>query len=229
MNRHKKTEAEANFWPVYSDIAWVVVIIMLLFVLSLYLITAINLGGSNLEMQEKQQELKSEFTATAPDGQHPFVKGIVDIQEDGNLQLFIFDADHFFNFGKWTFANPESREFLKTFGEKLAKNIDRLTRIQIEGHASWERESEQAKGKKYEHENWVLSAERALAVGEMFIEGGVPAERVSVSGRSHYVPFDAALTVALANPGDIEKAAPNRRVNVIIFYSQVGKDSKILR
>lgn len=228
MSRQTKTEVDANFWPVYSDIAWVVVIIMLLFVLSLYLITAINLGGASLEMKQQQEELKSEFTAATPDSSHPFGEGIVDIQEDGNLQLFIFDADYFFDFGKWTFAKPQSGKFLKDFGRNLAKNMDRFTRIQIEGHASWERESQQAKGKKYEHDNWVLSTQRALAVGEMFIEGGVPASMISVSGRAHYVPFDSSKTFEQANPS-IAQAAPNRRVNVIIFYSQAGKDSKILR
>jgi len=229
MNRNKKTEGEVNFWPVYSDIAWVVVIIMLLFVLSLYLITAINLGGASLEMRQKQQELRKEFTATTPDSHEVFDNGIVDIQQDGNLQLFIFDADYFFNFGEWTFAKAQSQDFLKNFGKKLAKDTTRFRRIQIEGHASWERKSQQTKGQKYEHDNWLLSAQRALAVGEMFIKGGVPASMISVSGRAHYVPFDAALTVTLANPDNIEKAAPNRRVNVIIFYSQAGRDSRILR
>lgn len=227
MSKKRKTEGETNFWPVYSDIAWVVVIIMLLFILSLYLITPINLIGSNIEMKKQQEDLKREFFIGVNDTSG-YKYDIINIEEDGNLQLFVFSADHLFQFDKADFKNPQSRKNLREFGEILQKNLARFIRIQIEGHASWEPGAGLA-DERYNRHNWDLSVKRALAVGEMFMHAGVEGEKISVAGRSYYVPFNASLSFQEANTKSRE-AERNRRINVIIYYSERGgQDMRILR
>lgn len=219
MSKKRKSNEGTNFWVVYSDIAIVLVIIMMLFILAQFVINTKLIADTSLEMLQNQETLRKLLEQED-----------VVVDKDGNLQLFSFSADVLFEFDKsnWQSVKIPGRDLLKEFGKNLAQYQLLFKRIQIEGHASWE-PKKGTNNKRYNDRNWELSVLRALTVGQAFIRSGVSEEKISVAGRSYYVPADRKYSsFGQANYSEGNRKT-NRRINVIIFYSQFGKDSRILR
>lgn len=78
-------------------------------------------------------------------------------------------------------------------------------RLRIEGHTDDERPN----GPFYT-DNWRLSGDRAVAVVEAMVDGGVDPSRLAAAGYGEYLPI-------VANTDD-EARARNRRVDVLILY-----------
>jgi flagellar motor protein MotB len=222
-------DSEINFWPVYSDLAIVVVIIMLLFLMAQFVVNIKLVGEESLEVINNQNKLRQNLIVDIKDDGTPiFYKGISNIQKDGNLQLITFSSDIIFglNQSNWRQLSVEGRALLSSCGKEIAKNQEMITRIQIEGHASWERSHRFSRESNYNHYNWEISSRRALTVAEEFIKQGVEPAKISCASRAHYVPANQTIKSYKAAA---RQAKVNRRINVIFFYSQHGVDSPILR
>lgn len=228
ISEHNESEDDINFWPVYSDLAMVVIIIMLLFLIAQFVINTKLIGASNLEVINNQNMVRNTLLVGNPDDPHPqYRKGIADIQNDGNLQLITFSSDIIFGFNEsdWSNLSEIGRSLITDFGKNIARNQKMIKRIQIEGHASWEaNHSNFPSDKAYDLYNWDISAKRALTIGQAFISQGVNADKISFAGRAHFVPVDPRKKYT-----DLSGSNLNRRINVILFYTQHGMDSPILR
>ena len=223
-------ESEINFWPVYSDLAIVVVSILLLFLMAQFLIPTFT-GGEILKTKEYQEELKKQFIISDDSLKSPIYKaGIASFEEDGNLQIVTFSSDIIFGLNQynWNQLSELGIRLLSSFGSEIAKNQHKITRIQIEGHASWEEKHKFDTDEKYVYFNWEISAKRAIAVAKAFINQGVDPKKLSSAGRAHYVPYDQRVR-SFKDSAAVAQASLNRRINVILFYSQHGVDSPILR
>lgn len=91
---------EVNFWPIYSDLAMVMILILLLFIVTQFVVnsqllahetlrqvTAMEIDRARQKVQQQQARIKELFSNEV---------GIRSIRQDGNLQLFIFRADVLF-------------------------------------------------------------------------------------------------------------------------------------
>lgn len=223
-------EDEINFWPVYSDLAMVVVIIMLLFLMAQFVINTKMVGGGSLAVIKNQNNVLKELTVRDSTGKEKFRKGIAAVKKDGNLQLITFNSDIIFqlNQSSWSQLSNVGRNLLLDFGEVIHKNEDKITRIQIEGHASWENWAHNPNFKNetdYNNFNWKLSSQRAFAVCRAFIQKGVNPAKLSFAGRGHYVPLNAKEDYKSSKTPNV-----NRRINVLLFYSgQFEGNSPLLR
>lgn len=229
IDSHASEEQEINFWPVYSDLAIVVVIIMLLFLLAQFVVNTKIVGQDSLEVINNQNRLRTNLIEEyTDDGTPVFRRGIANIQRDGNLQLITFSSDIIFglNQSNWQHLSDDGRELLSSFGSEISHNQQMITRIQIEGHASWERNHRFSTQSEYDDYNWKISSNRALTVAKEFIRQGVSPDKISCASRSHYVPADQDIKYF---QDAVSQGSLNRRINVIFFYSQHGIDSPILR
>lgn len=219
-------DEDMNFWPVYSDMALAMLIILLLFLLAQFVINTKLISG-NITVMQNQEKIRREFLVDGDTSGTHYRKGIADIQRDGNLQLITFSSDVIFqlNKSKWSELSTIGRDLLSDFGRVIAENQKMTTRIQIEGHASWEGKHNFATQTAYNLNNWKLSSRRALTVAFACINQGVDPDKLSFSGRAHYVTLNANEDYQKSpNP------AVNRRINVILFYSQEYEgDSPLLR
>jgi flagellar motor protein MotB len=133
------------------------------------------------------------------------------VQPDGNIQLFVFNADVLFRPDDASLS-PAGEMLMRSFGEVLRDQASYYTRIEIEGHADeqasrrFQREGDVSE----DHGNWRLSAERAITVAQLLQRLGLSGEHLAVIGRSFYEPVNS------------RKAwEENRRIQVRLFYSEV--------
>lgn len=99
--------------------------------------------------------------------------------------------------------DPQAAERLARIGE-LIREMDGVV-VMLEGHADSRGDAEY---------NEALSAARAESVRQVFIDAGVPAERIAVTaeGENH----------AVAEPNDVDALALERRVAISIASPDVG-------
>jgi outer membrane protein OmpA-like peptidoglycan-associated protein len=112
------------------------------------------------------------------------------LEEALNVQVYFRTAR--------TELDPGAAERLTRIGE-LIKPMDGVV-VLLEGHAD-------ARGD--EQYNEALSAARAEAVRQIFIDAGVPADRIAVSAEGE--------TFAVATPEDVDALALERRVEISII------------
>ena len=97
--------------------------------------------------------------------------------------------------------------------ERIADLVARLgLRVDIEGHT----DNRPISGGRF-RSNWELSAARAVSVLRLFTERGIPADRLSASGRGEYVP--------VADNSSEESRALNRRVVLTVWAGKSNQAS----
>ena len=100
-------------------------------------------------------------------------------------------------------VDPKGQEAIKKLSEVLANNKD--INIMVEGHT----DDVPLTGKGQIKDNWDLSVMRATAVSRILLnDKAIDPKRITASGRSQYVPLDAAKT--------IDARKKNRRTEIIL-------------
>jgi len=117
----------------------------------------------------------------------------------------------FFGFGQVKIQD-QFKQALDTYIEEARRAINAGTYdlIQIEGHT--DAIPVRADNPRY-RDNWELSAARAHAVAQYFIQQGIPPEHLAVVGHGQYKP---------KVPGDSEAAlAQNRRIEIVFLNTSL--------
>jgi outer membrane protein OmpA-like peptidoglycan-associated protein len=223
---HRDFEPENfNFWPVYSDLAIVLVLVLsllsmglMVLVTHLYALVPASVLDAQNQIRVAVQPLKD--------------KGVSVCEEHGSNQTIVLSSDAVFGSGKSSIGDmkQDGLEVVKSVGEILARMRGTYQRIQIEGHASYE--SPDLRGPvggdaadRYGMLNWRLSAERAGAVMQVFIKEGVPDYKISAAARGHYHPVVGSPCNLSINSEyykqynkTVEQREQNRRINILIMY-----------
>jgi outer membrane protein OmpA-like peptidoglycan-associated protein len=206
---------DSNFWPVYADLAMVMLLIFFLFMMAQLVINKLlELENPAIkEMRHLQDEIYQNFQ-----GQ----KGVFPQPPDGAKQAFIFSADVLFAPDDAT-LKEEGKQLMTRFGKAIFKYSPYYDRIEVEGHADtspsqlfYRRNVDLAT----DHGNWRLSSERAITVVQLFQELAAAGDykigqQLAVVGRSFYDPAD---------PNDL---AQNRRIVIRLYYSEVKINNKL--
>lgn len=226
-----------NFWPSFTDLmlSLVLVVLIILFVVS----KMISAGSENLnKARESQQQIKTQIenqigdkykiavisdrnaSASSAAGSEINIKETkADIYLIDKLdrQTITFSDKVLFDSGE-SVLKPAGYEILNVVGPLIAKNLDNLSEIQIQGHADTVDTDDY---------NLQLAANRAMAVYK-FLQTAVginPAEYLmSATSFGKFKPvnrnpgedFDAAK-LKDANATE-EMKAQNRRIEIVLFY-----------
>lgn len=222
---HQDFEPENfNFWPVYSDLAIVLVLVLsllsmglMVLVTHLYALVPASVLDAQNKIRMAVQPLKD--------------KGVNVCEEHGSNQTIVLSSDAVFVSGKSSIGDmkKDGLQVVESVGEILAGMKGTYQRIQVEGHASYESPEVRGltldDGAKYGMLNWRLSAERAGAVMQVFIKEGVPDYKISAAARGHYHPVVGDPCNLSINSEDykrynstIEQREQNRRINILIMY-----------
>jgi outer membrane protein OmpA-like peptidoglycan-associated protein len=225
-NRHQvQAEDETNFWPVYADLAMVMLLIFFLFMLAQFVITKllVDINPAAKEMRETQKKIIALFKS-----QERFNK--VEAQEpDGAKQAFLFKADVLFKPDDATLRDT-GQSLLTDFCDVILDYAGYYDRIEIEGHADshpsalfYHRNSDLGQ----DHGNWRLSAERAITVAQLFQQRGDPQQigkQLAVVGRSFYDPARPEDGNTLNR--DLAREQ-NRRIVIRLYYSETKITKKL--
>lgn len=211
-----------NFWPVYSDLALSMILILMLFLLSMFILNSRLLIVEDLARQRVEQLqilVRSELEGT---------EGIREIVENGNLQEINLSADFLFRSDQAVLLS-EGRRLLNQMCEVFLGTQSNFTRLAVEGHADFQHSFQffrEYSDLASDHGNWRLSAERAVEVVQLLQGCGIPGRKLEVAGRSFYQPVDTAFQhLNPDNPGEEERfyssLRQNRRILIRIFYSEI--------
>ena len=207
-----------NFWPVYSDLALSIVLVLLLFLLAQLVFNSrliITQDLARLRVQRQQAGVHARL-ALAP--------GVDTIVVDGSEQTIILNADFLFDTDDTTLT-ANGRRLLGNLSEILRTNEKQFTRVAVEGHAD-HRPSRRFRGDSPDYGNWRLSAERAIRVVQLFQAAGLAGNRLAVVGRSSYEPVDTLFRRYPfdTDPREVreldESLRRNRRLVIRLFYSE---------
>lgn len=212
---------ESNFWPVYSDLA-----LSTAFVLLLFLLLQMAENGRLLAERNFARE-RVQLTQRILHRDLEGVEGVVEVEENGNIQIVTLGADFLF---------PPDEARLTAVGDSLLKQISHIllanqrhyTRVAVEGHADAQRSRSFVRAGDLEgdHGNWRLSSERAIQVVQRLQRDGIDGAKLEAVGRSMYEPLDTIYRrhVPMPSVHEIAEAdssmARNRRMLVRIFYSE---------
>lgn len=229
MNNDEFKPENFNFWPVYSDLAIVLVLVLTLLSMGLMVLVTDLYALVPTSVLDAQSRVRS---AVEP------LKGVSVCQEHGSNQTIVLSSDAVFGSGESSIDHmkPDGLKVVEKLGEILAGLKGDYQRIQVEGHASYEspkirgvagdgKEKEQLYGML----NWKLSAERAGAVMQVFIKEGVPDYKISAAARGHYHPVVGDPCNLSINSEDYKRynnsekqRQQNRRINILIMYGNEG-------
>ncbi len=127
--------------------------------------------------------------------------GLTIVEKNGKIYVSM-DESLLFASGSWT-VNAKGKDALNKLATVLAENPD--ISIMVEGHT----DNVPYKGSGQVKDNWDLSVMRATSVTKIILESGkITPSRIIASGRSEYVPVDAA--------NNSEARQKNRRTEIIL-------------
>jgi outer membrane protein OmpA-like peptidoglycan-associated protein len=212
-----------NFWPVYSDLALSIVLVLLLFLLAQLVFNSrllITQDLARMRVQRHQANVRARIIGA---------EGVDSIKVDGSEQTIILSADFLFATDDTTLT-ANGRRLLGDLSGILHANEKQFTRVQVEGHADY-RPSRRFKdrGDSPGYGNWRLSAERAIRVVQLFKAAGLAGGRMAAVGRSSYEPADTLYKRYRlnANAGEVpeldESLRRNRRLVIRLFYSEAPR------
>lgn len=213
-----------NFWPVYSDLALSMLLVLLLFLLAQFVFNSrllIEQDIARTRVRALQQSLRRELQNA---------HGVERIEENGNLQIITLSADVLFPTDQAT-LKPEGAELLRQLSRTFHQAESRYTRVAVEGHADFRPSAEFYERGDFDddHGNWRLSAERAIQVVQMFQQDGLDGRKLEVVGRSEYAPVDTLYRAYEKYRTEKERERHreyteslqrNRRIVIRIFYSE---------
>lgn len=225
MNLSSEQNRTENFWPVYSDLAIVMILILVLFIMTQLVMNSRLLINETFAIVEEEERYlarqKIEEGQRQIDELFGKEAGVAKIRQDGNLQIFTFSADALYPTDKANLSDTGER-LMRRFGLVLRDYSHLYDRIEIEGHADETPSRVFYRGGdfKADHGNWRLSAERAITVAQLFQVLGLKGGQLAIVGRSFY---DSAIDPA-HNSGSLSLDRVrelNRRVTIRLFYSEI--------
>jgi flagellar motor protein MotB len=188
-----------SYWPSYTDVMVVTLMIFLFFLFAQMTFSSEALRAG--KMIANQRLIAEEVEKTLGSD-----RSMMTIVTDGNLQRFQFSDRILFDRGEAELL-PRGREVLARVGGVLVARRDLFETVQVEGHT----DVRPIRTVMFPS-NWELSSARATSVVR-FLQDSLnfdPA-RLSANGFSQYRPAAA---------GDSEDAlARNRRVELVVVYS----------
>jgi outer membrane protein OmpA-like peptidoglycan-associated protein len=231
MRARRGADEGYNFWPVYSDLALSMLLVLLLFLLAQFVFNSrllIEQDFARSRVRVLQQSIRRELQN---------VPGVERIEENGNLQIITLSADFLFPTDQATLT-PQGAQLLGQLSRTIRRAERRYTRVAVEGHADFRPSAEfyRQGDLNEDHGNWRLSAERAIQVVQRFQSDGLDGGKLEVVGRSGYAPVDTAYRKYSGYAGEEERERHpeyehslqrNRRIVIRLFYSerQVGSTS----
>lgn len=188
-----------SFWPSFTDVMVVTLLIMLFFLFAQMTINSDALLAAELN---RRQDLIKDEVGQALGGD----KSLVEIVPDGNLQRFQFSDRILFKSGEAELL-PEGKRVLGIVGGALKPRVELFKTAQVEGHT----DAAPIKTAKYPS-NWELSSARATSVVRFFQdEKYIDAKILSANGYAEFRPIDKGS-------GDTARQR-NRRVELVLVYS----------
>jgi outer membrane protein OmpA-like peptidoglycan-associated protein len=199
MNEKPKLWEGFSFWPSFTDVMVVTLLIFLFFLFAQLTLNSQALVAA--EVLRRQQAIAKEVTAALGDE-----SSLLTIVSDGNLQRFQFSDRILFTRGEAELL-PSGREVLRRVGEVLYRRADLIKTAQVEGHT----DMRPIRTPRFPS-NWELSSARATSVVRFLQEAiGFDPRILSANGYAEYRPVVV---------GDSEEAyAKNRRVELVLVYS----------
>lgn len=221
-----------NFWPSFTDLmlSFVLVVLIILFVVSKMLAA----GSENLDKARDSQQTIETQIVQGIHGKYKveIISGsdeqkIIDTIKNNKADIYIIDkldrqtitfSDKvLFDSGE-SFIKPAGYEILNIVGPIIAKNLDNIGEIQIQGHADIDYEDDF---------NLSLAAARAISVYKFLqINVGIdPAQYLmSTTSFGKYKPVGREAgndynrqALRQAN-GNAELKARNRRIEILLYY-----------
>ena len=219
LSPESEAGGEARYWATFSDVALVLVLVMVLVILAQFL--------------KYERIFVLERIAARQDSVRVAI-GALEQDFDG-VDFEVIKEDEFNQrvrvSGELVFL--ECRDDLTASGRSLVEDLGRVfarvgtsnselpgswfTAIQVEGHADRQAPSSPVCRAEGIEDNWQLSARRATEVVRVFSAGGfIPNEKLSSVGRGQYQPLSA--------PSDTARAIlrRDRRIEVVLRYSDEG-------
>jgi outer membrane protein OmpA-like peptidoglycan-associated protein len=227
-----------NFWPSFTDLmlSLVLVVLIILFVVS----KMIAAGSENLDKaRESQQQIQTQITENISD---KYKVAIISGKDGHNVteeikhntadiyiidkldrQTITFSDKVLFDSGQ-SYIKTAGYDILNIVGPIIAKNLDNIGEIQIQGHADIDYEDDF---------NLNLAAARAISVYKFLqINVGIDPAKYLMSatsfGKYKAVGREAGSDYNLAelysaNATD-ELKARNRRIEIVLYYKNTMKN-----
>lgn len=221
-----------NFWPSFTDLmlSFVLVVLIVLFVVSRMLAA----GSENLDKaRESQRQIEQQISSDISHSYKVYVvqskndKDIAQEMQTNHADVYIIDkldrqtitfSDKVLFDPNESNIKPAGYEILNTVGPIIAKNLDNIGEIQIQGHADIDFEDDF---------NLALASARAMSVYKFLqVNVGIDPAQYLMSATSFgkYKPVgrEAGTEYNLyalqqANATD-ELKARNRRIEIVLFY-----------
>lgn len=234
---NEEYDLDFNFWPSLADMMLTLVLILIM-VLSVFVIM---IGGESVNIKkasDSQQHLVTQILEKYPDTPpHPrenispyqFAQPIsitkegkrdIIIVNDLDRQVITFSDNILFESGK-DYISDRGREVLTIVGKTIVDNLDKIQRIQIEGHTDTV---------PFEGTNLRLGANRAIAVFEFFRSSAVginPEEHLmSATSFGEWKPVNRSedgksFDLTRLKAANSEESRPkNRRVELLLIYKK---------
>lgn len=198
--RNTADDDKLNFWPSYTDVSLIMILILIVFLFS-QLVSSAE-GFKLAKIRTRQQTI------------HRRIAERLDAEALREMRFTqAFAAQHITFSDKILFE--KGRAELQPGGERILARIAEVLRadsalyrgIQVEGHT----DKDPVKGGTF-RSNWDLSSARATAVVKFFHDHGIDPSRVpmSAAGFAEFRPIDRGQTE--------EAYRRNRRIELIIGY-----------
>jgi outer membrane protein OmpA-like peptidoglycan-associated protein len=208
MNKRYSTETIYNFWPPWSDVLLIILLMLVLYIFIQFLGYSRALIDELIGVRKHQAGMKQDIELEFAQD----YKNDVRISRDGSLQKISFSDKILFGLAQAD-LNDQGKKVLSRVGRILTKNRF-YKRIQVEGHT----DDLPIKTPLY-HSNWELSSARATSVVRFLQETvGIDPKLLSATGYSEYQPIVENI--------DVNTRSLNRRIELVLVYSTEEEKNK---
>lgn len=202
MRRRDRTADAPNFWPSYTDVSLITILILIVFLFSQLVSNADGLRLLQIRIkQDRMQALVEKRVGR---------EALRDIRFSSafSSQQITFSDTILFAKGQAE-LQPRGQAILGSIADVLLENTSLYRAIQIEGHTDKDPIREGGSFRS----NWDLSSARATAVVKFFADKGLDPWHVPISaaGFAEFRPVDTG-------EGEGSKSR-NRRIELIVHYT----------
>lgn len=218
MDLRMRQTSVLNIWPAFTDVS-IAMLLIFLFFLFIQFVSNSKLI-LKIRMEKKQDTIQEAFEKRFT---NEINQDIISIERDGNLQRFRFSDRILFRTGEAE-LQPIGRRMLIAVGillehYKTDEKGQRLYQnIQIEGHT----DNVPIVTLQFPS-NWELSSARAIAVLRLFEKIGIDQGTLMATGYGEYRPAAGDSTDIEGANNSAMKRAKNRRIEIVLVYSETGK------
>jgi len=206
-----RTDSGGSFWTVMADIAMVMFMILVIYIVAQYL-----RSFERVFVAERLETLQdSVATAVRERLSEEFQPSVVIETRSPDEQRFTFSADVLFAVCRHD-IQQRGRELLLQVGEVLLQRASYFEAIQVDGHTDVQQPRSQRRPDLCPYpSNWELSSSRATSVVRLFAdEIGIESERLSARGWAQFHPVSEDLRL-------------NRRIEVTLRYDRAAIEREL--